>query len=306
MIEIFMALVISKCGLSFCPYCLGENGYNSQEWNGRMCQNGSRLLAEQGMGFRDILRFYYKDEFNFSDGIGNKQEPIQEGDCNKLIVDNDAEGYGVTVLSGPIDGDTYFKVVRVHHLFSEENGSWPGNHHLYLDVLDKDGNRINGAQLKVKWGESVIEKVTAIIDKPANEPGTNVPLYKYQVVSVEMKDYASDMAYNIHTDHPDEGGSNNRFHHSFLVVFQECIVGDITPEPEQPVDQIDKWRNRLWNEKGIDYFPDAAITKFARARGLGAPETNEVEDSGNIIQGFVNGWCHVIKGDWQNIHVEEW
>ncbi len=75
------------------------------------------------------------------------------------------------------------------------------------------------------------------VDKPANEPGTNFPMWKWQVCSVEMLDLPSDRVTGLHTGHPDEppGMGNTLFHHSFLVHFQRVIKdAQPGPGPQQP------------------------------------------------------------------------
>jgi len=90
------------------------------------------------------------------------------------------------------------------------------------------------------------------------------------------------------------------------VVFQRAKYTEV----EQPefTTNIEKWRNRMWNEVKINYNPDAAITKFARENNLGIPMSYEVylNDDGVVLQAFSNGWCWVKIGDWQNIHTEKW
>jgi len=145
---------------------------------------------------------------------------------------NDATGYGVVVIAADVSAGTpYWRVVLVHHLTPDENHA---NHHLFLDALDEQGGRIAGARGRVTWegGEQVIT-----IDKPANEPGTNFPMWKWQVCTVEMLDLPSDRVTGLHTGHPDEppGMGNTLFHHSFLVHFQRAIKdAQPGPGPQQP------------------------------------------------------------------------
>ena len=93
---------------------------------------------------------------------------------------NDAEAYGVRVVpvAAPA-GQTVWRTVRVHHLTPAENG---GNHHIYLDLLDEQGRRVNGARARVTWpgGEQIVT-----VDKPPTEPGTNCPMWKKQIYAVE-------------------------------------------------------------------------------------------------------------------------
>jgi hypothetical protein len=140
---------------------------------------------------------------------------------------NDAAAYGVETQPAHVEkGQPYWKVIKVHHLSPVENH---GNHNLYVDLLDEDGNRIYGAKARMTWQGGQGE---ATIDKPENEPGTNFPLWKNQVGTVEGVGLPSDKAINLHSGHPDEIGppawGNTLFHHSFYVVFQRTIKADLS------------------------------------------------------------------------------
>ena len=58
-ITAFCAQYVARCGLEMCPSCMGENGTNGQSWPGRLCQWGSKVLADGDMTWCDILTFYY-------------------------------------------------------------------------------------------------------------------------------------------------------------------------------------------------------------------------------------------------------
>lgn len=148
---------------------------------------------------------------------------------------NDALAYGVTVVPAiPAPGSWYWQAVRVHHLTPEENG---GNHHIYLDLfdpsLDDDGSpygkRVYGGRLRITWdgGEQIV-----VVDKPANEPGTNFPMWRWQVCTVEALglpggELPSDRVTGLHTGHPDEAPGNTLFHHSFSVTFVKVKAPDV-------------------------------------------------------------------------------
>ena len=149
---------------------------------------------------------------------------------------NDATAYGVAVEEAPVevgsDGRSetclYWQAVRVHHLTPEENG---GRHHIFLDILDEAGQRLYGAQARVTWegGEQVVT-----VDKPLNEPGSNCPMWKYQVCALQAlglpgQPLPSDRVINLHTGHPDEAPGNTLFHHSFLVVFRRTTKEALAP-----------------------------------------------------------------------------
>ena len=146
---------------------------------------------------------------------------------------NDATAYGVETQPAQVEkGQPYWKVIKVHHLSPTENHA---NHNIFVDMLDEDGKRIYGAKARMIWQGGQGE---ATIDKPENEPGTNFPLWKHQVGTVEGVGLPSDKVANLHSGHPDEPGppawGNTLFHHSFYVIFQRTIKGG-EPSPENSV-----------------------------------------------------------------------
>ena len=148
---------------------------------------------------------------------------------------NDAQGYGVAIVPATVTpGAWYWQTVRVHHLTPEENG---GNHHIFLDILDPAtapdpsslGGRVYNARARVTWdgGEQIIT-----IDKPLSEPGTNSPMWKWQVCDVTAlglpgEELPSDRVTGMHTGHPDEATGNTLFHHSFSVTFLKVRTPDV-------------------------------------------------------------------------------
>jgi len=174
-----------------------------------------------------------------SDAPESAPEPIQDAspavppETHTMANDpiNDAGAYGVVVVPADVpEGATYWRAVRVHHLTPEEN---QGRHHIFLDALDEAGSRVFGAQARVTWpgGEQ-----TLTVDKPLGEPGTNFPMWKWQICAVEMLGLPSDRVENLHTGHPDEppGLNNTLFHHSFEVVYQRAVSGAVLPPPPPP------------------------------------------------------------------------
>jgi hypothetical protein len=134
---------------------------------------------------------------------------------------NDAVAYGVSVLDADVaPGDRYWRAVRVHHLEPEENG---GRHHVFIDLLDEAGERVFDAQARVTC-DGQAHLVT--VEKPLGEPGANLATWGGQVCLAEALGLTgahlpSDRVVGMHADHPDEPPGNTRFHHSFLVVFQQ-------------------------------------------------------------------------------------
>lgn len=232
-----------------------------------------------------------------------------------LPVGNDASNYSVTIVScDPPPGAWYWQIVTVHHLTPTENN---GNHHAYMDVLDRTGQRINGARLSIAWptGASF-----AVIDKPATEPGTNAPLTAGQVVTVKVAAGLSEEATGISTLHPAEPpvtawghDGNDVGHHSFLIVWREvqAIAAEPEPEPEPtPATPNDTTlRNYGWQLLGIPWLPAGAFYKKARALGLFGPRSPEgrqaidnVTYAGQVFYGPAGDvllWC--VEGQWDQI-----
>lgn len=147
---------------------------------------------------------------------------------------NDATAYGVEIVPADIPpGTHYWRVIRVHHLTSEENH---GNHHIFLDALDEGGDRVFDAQAMVSWDGG---QQSVAVDKPLSEPGANFPMWKWQVCRVEMLGLPSDQVVNLHTAHADEppGDGNTLFHHSFQLDFQRAVKGALA-EPTLPADKL--------------------------------------------------------------------
>ena len=154
-------------------------------------------------------------------------------------MNDSAEKYGVKILEADVaEGETYWKVIGVHHLLPRENFS---NHHVYLEALDEDGNRIKPPGW-VGWtweGRRPDERAyPVILDKPDAEAAGNIMLFFGQKAAVWMKGISrdgqdkSDRVENIHTAHPDEplpDGTllNTLGHHSFYVVFQRTRKGKV-------------------------------------------------------------------------------
>lgn len=149
---------------------------------------------------------------------------------------NDAERYGVTVQRR---ANAAMRCIGVHHLTGQEN---KGNHHIYLDVLDEDGERLKGAVILYTWQGRLGDPLKVVCDKPDREPAANIPLYPAQVATVWVDTGpvmgASDQVSGIHTAHADEEAGNTRYHHSFYVVFQ-LRTSDTPATPEQPTPQPD-------------------------------------------------------------------
>ena len=249
----------------------------------------------------------------------------------EAIYNNATPQYGLQVktlpeLDIPPDASQYWCVVGVHHLSGAENR---GNHHIFCDVLDEAGNRINGARLQLTQGNQA--PVFAVIDKPAEEPGTNFPLWSsdrgdVSVVWPPEAPLPSERAIGISTAHPDEEAGNTLFHHSFYLVFQRTNIPpavDTTPAtepipapeeapspatPEPP--QSDGDLQALEDAIGLAGQPliiplnrETLFYKYAQTQGLGERLTDEyeVEHAGRRYRAqiYEHGIVYAEVGVWQ-------
>jgi hypothetical protein len=143
-----------------------------------------------------------------------KGNPMSERDITK---------YGAAIVRANVaSGTTYWKIIDAYHLSGQQNH---GNHHVFADVLNADGTRRMGAHCNLYFaGRTAV----LTIDKPANEPGTNAPMYRGNFYDIEGADLPSDKAIHFSSEWPDEEEGNTNGHHSFMVIFQETIAGDVT------------------------------------------------------------------------------
>ncbi|MGD9726271.1 MAG: hypothetical protein AB7R40_22305 [Nitrospiraceae bacterium] len=168
---------------------------------------------------------------------------------------NTAAGYGAGVVPADVfEGERYWKAVQVRHLLPAENGR---RHHVYVDVVDEDGQRVrNGAlaplilhrRIAWDWNGRRPDEVAdpKPLDKPDGEPAGNVPMGLGQVVQVSIKGdgLESDTVTGLHTNWPDEVGPDGKTgntvgHHSYHVIFQRTVATMMTlpgqpAEPEKP------------------------------------------------------------------------
>src|SRR5712692_2634579 len=144
--------------------------------------------------------------------------PIDPETGNEMSV-RDITHYGASIVRSNAPPDTkYWKIIDAYHLPGRQNR---GNHTLFVDMLNADGTRRNGAHCNMYIGDKMF---TNTLDKPANEPGTNFPMFRGPRYDVEGADMPSDKAVGFNTDLPDEEVGNTNGHHSFMVIFQEATA----------------------------------------------------------------------------------
>jgi hypothetical protein len=243
-------------------------------------------------------------------------DQIKQGEA----VTNNATPYGVQIrpVSDP-NAQKYWRVVGVHHLTGSEN---MGNHHVYVDVLDEEGRRINGSRLILTQDGAA--PVFAVVDKPANEAGTNFPMWSSTRATVAVQDaLPSEAVMGLRSDHADEGVGNTWGHHSFYIVFQRATkpapdsgttTGGGTTTPEQPepepqpqIPSLPEVIAQAGQPLIIPLNPDAGFYKFAKQQDLGERLTREydVEHEGRNYRAqiYEKGIVYAEVGDWGNIKI---
>jgi hypothetical protein len=202
---------------------------------------------------------------------------LQEGSLvlNSERANNDPlTRFGARVQQANVSpGESYWKVIGIHHLKPVENR---GRGNIYLEVLDANGQRVNAPAV---WATHEVGSIheTVKLDKPPQEPIGNIPMFAGRH-SVQLRGLSSnandksDRVVDLHTDHPDEPqppdglGGSTRFHHSFYVVFQQARGGGSGPIPDV-----------------VDF------EQFASAQGLGAPLTRKFTLQEYQVQAFEGG-----------------
>lgn len=136
--------------------------------------------------------------------------------------ENNAIAYDVSVEEAKVaPGAEYWRAIRIYHLAPHENN---GRHHIFLDALSPEGDRVRNSEAQITWEGG---QQTVVLDKPDSEPGANFPMWKWQICSVRMLGLPSDTIHGLRTNHPDEpnpdgsASGNTLFHHSFLIEFQK-------------------------------------------------------------------------------------
>jgi hypothetical protein len=119
--------------------------------------------------------------------------------------------------------DVDFRLVKVRRLSACENH---GNHNIYINVLDKDGNGLPWIKVWVSWGPEGAELETG--HKPEMGDGyVDFPMFK-GTHTVQVMNARSEIAQGITPDIPqaercEETGEefgNSLYHYSYEVVFQ--------------------------------------------------------------------------------------
>jgi hypothetical protein len=132
--------------------------------------------------------------------------------------------------------DVHAHCVVVHLLTRQEN---MGNHNLYMDVIDSNNKRLDGSILK---GRNNNINLSARIDKPPNEFGTNFAMYNQDTLSCWVDEVPglgripSDVISGFSTRWGGPIVGNQDYGHISYYVIWQVGTGSIVEPPEPPID----------------------------------------------------------------------
>ncbi|MCX6041194.1 MAG: cyclic nucleotide-binding domain-containing protein [Caldilinea sp.] len=88
-------------------------------------------------------------------------------------LDSRLQGLGVTIEDAQVQpGQPYWRLVEVRWEDEQQAG---GKHHIYVDVMDENGKRVQNQPVTVFWGDG--SHTAALEDKPAPDFGFNYQMY---------------------------------------------------------------------------------------------------------------------------------
>jgi hypothetical protein len=147
---------------------------------------------------------------------------------------------GITIKRAvPIGDLPYARCVAIHLLTKVQNGN---NHNIYMDVIDKTNKRLDGSVLH---GRNNNFSLTATIDKPKNEAGTNFSVGTQDTYSVwvdtvpGLGKVVSDEIGNLATRWGGSLFDNQDFGHISFYILWMIVTGSTPPiDPVPPTGDI--------------------------------------------------------------------
>lgn len=198
---------------------------------------------------------------------------------------NQARAYGVSIVPADVAPEqVHWQVIGVRHLTGPENRR---RHNAYIETLDEHGNRVQNPNLRIGWtweNKTDGPAEPKRLDKPTNEPATDIPLEKSMTVTLWLEgDGPSDQVQGLHTRHPDEDEGNTIGHHSYYIVFQRGRKQSV-PDDLLNLDPVD-----ADDTKGIDGNVDGA-------NGTSSNNGHSSDNSGNGQTGSPGGAQRLGRG----------
>lgn len=134
--------------------------------------------------------------------------------------DNRLNDLGVRVAeAGVAPGQQYWRLIEARW---EDEAQAGGKHHIYVEVLDENGQRITGQPVTIFWGGGGDTVMTE--NKPAPEFASNYPMYKAgNSYNVKVEGLPSDVIEGLGLGTP---GDHRMYtiHTSFLLTYQRTTA----------------------------------------------------------------------------------
>lgn len=133
-----------------------------------------------------------------------------------------------------------FEIALLHHLTPDEN---QGSRNIYVDIVDAEGRLLRGLPVRIGWtweGRRADEAAPPYpLDKPANEPAGNVPLYMDAKTAVWLQTadghQVSERVHWLSSKIQALASGNTTGHNSFYIIFRERKLNAVDPTPVDPV-----------------------------------------------------------------------
>jgi hypothetical protein len=154
----------------------------------------------------------------FEDPVASVYLPIAKGGTGTRIWDPRLDDLGVYLVPAAASpGEAYWRLVEARWADPGESG---GRHSIFIDVLDAQGERAMGQQVRVGWSNG---SVNLTIDKPLSEEwGTNFAMYStlgsYDVLVLDLP---SDRIHGLGLGTADEPDVTH--HTSFYLIYRQVV-----------------------------------------------------------------------------------
>lgn len=172
-------------------------------------------------------------------------------------------------------------------------------HHIFFTVRDAAGKPAPGITCVVDWvGREPNDPPTKVVTDAAGE--CNVPIFANLNTTLKNGPYFAFVEDQSKSDIIRGMGLPEKHHVCFLLTFAPATAAPPPPPPSLESAVIDEAKKFTWmpiNDQG-------ALYKFALAKNLGYPQTDEFEFTFNnetyVGQVYNLGIVFVKKGDWGN------
>ena len=178
-----------------------------------------------------------------------------------------------------------------------------GNHHIYFTVLDNVGKPLHGVTCVVDYPQDPSDPhQPAKMQTDANGQA-NYPMFANLDIHLKNGPYFAYVEDLSKSDEVTGMGLPEKHHVNYLLTFAKSS-GNGGGQPQPPTDASAAAIAAAQKYKWMPINTDGALYKFAQAKNLGYPQTDEFEFTYNNVvyvgQVYNLGIVFVKKGDWGN------